>query len=212
MARNKSQFLSAFGTAFEVWKAIVDAVLSQGGSDEHIRSLIGDKARLASIAAVIVGTGISELPPDHCRAYVDYAPLRSRSELEKDFSGEGSVSVVFDGRPWEKHDKCEGMDETPGERDFFVKHFNRGIESEDAIVEMDKQGYRPATHLEAIAFAKAHPEFQRQFWIVALGSFALLDDRRRVAVLGAGGGRRVLDGGWFGGGWRAGGRFLFVRK
>jgi hypothetical protein len=216
-ARDGSDFLKAFGTAFEVWKAITDTVLSIGGSDEHVRSLIGDKARLVSIATIIIGAGISELPPDHYRVPVSYEML-SRTELGGEFSGEGSVSVLFDGRPWKKHAACVGIDETPGNRVFFVKHFNRVFnnerEIEDAIAEMGRQGYRPATHHEAIAFAKTHPEPQWQFWIVALGSFALCvtGGYRYVAVLGADGGRRLLTGFWFDDRWSSDYRFLFVRK
>jgi hypothetical protein len=55
--KNKSEFLSSLGTCFEVWKAVVDAVLAAGGSDEHLRALKGDKAKLAAIGAIVVGKG-----------------------------------------------------------------------------------------------------------------------------------------------------------
>ncbi|MFH1973268.1 MAG: hypothetical protein ABIK13_01515, partial [Patescibacteria group bacterium] len=85
-------------------------------------------------------------------------------------------------------------------------------ESEANIAEMDTLGYRPATHLEAYAFAKANPELQRQFWIVALGSSTMGGGFRCVALLRSGSGRRVLGDCWFGGEWGSGRRFLFVRK
>ncbi|MFH1973648.1 MAG: hypothetical protein ABIK13_03535, partial [Patescibacteria group bacterium] len=85
-------------------------------------------------------------------------------------------------------------------------------ESEANIAEMDTLGYRPATHLEAYAFAKANPELQRQFWIVALGSSTLDGDLRSVAVLDGVSGRRILDSNWFGIVWISDDRFLFVRK
>jgi len=37
MARKKSEFLSAFGTAFEIWKAIIEAVTARGGTDDDLR-------------------------------------------------------------------------------------------------------------------------------------------------------------------------------
>lgn len=137
--------------------------------------------------------------------------MPSFEELKKEF-GENNVSTIFDGRPWEKHDSCVGMDETSGDRDFLVEYFGREISSEDAIAEMVSQGYRPATPVEAIAFAKAHPELQRQFWIVALGSFAMNGDDRLVAVLDAGAGGLYLGDACFVGAWDVDFGFLFLRK
>lgn len=57
MARTKSEFLSAWGLAGEIFKVIVDAVLAAGGNDTHLLSLRGDQKRLAAIAAIIVGSG-----------------------------------------------------------------------------------------------------------------------------------------------------------
>jgi len=139
---------------------------------------------------------------------VGYAPLASFADLEKEF-GKGNVSEIFDGRSFQK---CAEIDETPGDRVFLVKHFNRETKSEANIAEMDKLGYRPATHLEAYAFAKANPELQRQFWIVALGSFAVDGDGQYVAMLRSDSVRRFLGNGWFVYGWYSARRFLFVRK
>lgn len=49
-------------------------------------------------------------------------------------------------------------------------HFNRSISSKDATSEMDKAGYRPATLAELLALGEAHPELQKEFPLVALGS------------------------------------------
>ncbi len=207
--------VSNFGFAFEIFKVIAHAVMAKGGNMQHLRRIVKEPALQRQIADLVVPAGSEADRPFGENEYlvpVNYAPLPSRPELERDFSGENSVSVIFDGRPFQKHASCVGMDETPGDRIFLVEHFGREIESEDAITEMDKQGYRPATHLEAIAFAKAHPEFQRQFWIVALGSFAMDDGNRRVAVLGADGDGRFLSDGWFDRRWHAELRFLFLRK
>ena len=151
------------------------------------------------------------LNKDEYLVHVTYAPLPSFSELEQEF-GEGNVSNIFDGRPFQKHSSCENIDETPGDKVFLLKHFGRETQSEDNIAEMDKLGYRPATHIEAYAFQKKHPELQRKFWIVALGSFAMGDGGRYVAVLRGGSGRRIFVSCWFGSGWGSGRRFLFVRK
>jgi hypothetical protein len=92
-------------------------------------------------------------------------------------------------------------------------HFNRPIGSKDAISEMDKAGYRPATLAELLVLGEAHPELQKEFPIVALGSvWRDVSDDRRVPVLGFGGYERRLGLRWFGLGWNDSYRFLGVRK
>lgn len=154
-----------------------------------------------------------ELAVGHYRAFVGYAAVPSMAELEKEF-GKNRVSSLFDGREWRIHASCVGMNETPGEKEFWVRHFGREIDSEEVIVLADKDDYRPATHLEAVEFARAEPELQKQLWIVALGSFALSDGdgSRYVAVLSAVSDGRRLGDSWFGRRWSAGSRFLLVRK
>ena len=49
-------------------------------------------------------------------------------------------------------------------------HFNRNIESDTALAELDKMGLRPATLPELLAFGAKYPDKQREFPIVALGS------------------------------------------
>lgn len=165
--------------------------------------------------------GSQTLPPDHYLVHVTYAPVPSRSELEKEFSGNDSVSVVFDGRTWELHESCQGMDETSGDRAFWVAEppSELLVDSEKIITwaatqksDFAPRGYRPATHQEEIEFARKHPDLQRKLWIVALGSFALRDDGRNVAVLDSGSGGRVLRGDWLGGWWSSDDRFLLVRR
>ncbi len=92
-------------------------------------------------------------------------------------------------------------------------HFNRDISSGDAISEMDKTGYRPATLMELLVLGFLFPEMQRQFPIVALGSlWRIAGSFRVVPSLGVGGSRRELDLHWFDNDWDAHSRFLGVRK
>jgi hypothetical protein len=92
-------------------------------------------------------------------------------------------------------------------------HFNRSISSDDAISEMDRAGYRPATLMELLVLGFILPGLQRQFPIVALGSIWLsADGHRYVPCLGVGDGKRGLDLDWFDSVWRACCRFLGVRK
>lgn len=209
------EVLGNVGFVFEVFKAIAHAVLAKGGTMEHLRRLVKESQLQRQIADLIVPAGSVVTYQPHgegeYRAFVSYAPLPSKAQLEAEF-GKGNVSDIFDGRPFEKLASCLNMDETPEVKDFLVKCFGRETQSEDNIAEMDALGYRPATHIEAYEFQKVYPELQHQFWIVALGSFAKFDGRRFVAVLNADGFRRIFGSYWFGRRWGARGRFLFVRK
>ena len=76
------------------------------------------------------------------------------------------------------------------------------------------QGFRPATIREGRAFAKANPEFQRQFSVVALGSsWVDLRGYRSVPCFNGWDGERGLDLCWTDDyDWGVGWRFLAVRK
>jgi hypothetical protein len=49
-------------------------------------------------------------------------------------------------------------------------HFDRTMTSDEVLKELDKQGLRPATLPELLAFGAKYPDKQREFPIVALGS------------------------------------------
>jgi hypothetical protein len=91
-------------------------------------------------------------------------------------------------------------------------HFDRDISSEDAIAEMEKQGYRPATLGDLLKFGAENSEEQRKFPIVALGSVARVGGDRDVAYLGRSASGRSLDLYWFDDVWPRHCRFLAVRK
>ena len=127
---------------------------------------------------------VGALPPHHYRVRMTYAPMPSLADLKVEF-GKDNVSDIFDGREWELHSSCVGMDRTPGERIFFVHDVSRDWEREEQIAwglaqrtAAAPNGYRPATHDEEYEFQKAHPKLLNY---VALGSSALDDGYRFVA-------------------------------
>lgn len=92
-------------------------------------------------------------------------------------------------------------------------HFGKDISSEDVIFEMDKSGYRPATLPELLALGEAHPDLQRQFPIIALGSvWRVAAGSRIVPALAVDGYGRKLHLFWFGPAWYVICRFFGVRK
>lgn len=57
------------------------------------------------------------------------------------------------------------------EVEIYLVCLNRGASRDDeAIAELDRMGFRPATLQELLALGAAYPDLQRRFWIVALGS------------------------------------------
>ncbi|MDO8493233.1 MAG: hypothetical protein Q7S19_01675 [bacterium] len=97
-------------------------------------------------------------------------------------------------------------------RKAYLVHFDHGISSENAIKELDKQGKRPATIEELLAFGAKYPEIQRKFPVVALGSSAKVDGDRSVAYLDRYGSARRLHLVWWDGDWNANYRFLAFAK
>ncbi|KKU85161.1 MAG: hypothetical protein UY15_C0040G0007 [Parcubacteria group bacterium GW2011_GWA2_47_9] len=92
-------------------------------------------------------------------------------------------------------------------------HFNRSIESNEAIRELDRMGMRPATIEELLAFGAKYPEVQREFPILALGSvWRYRSSDRYIPCLYRVGSERYLDLGWIGSGWHGICRFAAVRK
>lgn len=145
------------------------------------------------------------------RIYRSGVPLPPLGELEKIFSGCGTVSELFDGRPFERDPAYEGAFSGPGESILAVRTFDREIRSDGAINKM-KNTHHPATETDLYDLSLIYPDLQSLSWLVACGSSAMCDGYRHVAVLSGRSGRRILVDDWFGSGWRSGYRFLFVRK
>ena len=105
--------------------------------------------------------------------------------------------------------KGEGKVET----DTTLFHHGKDASIETILAEMDKQGLRPATLPELLAFGEADPEEQRKYPIIALGSvWQRPRGRRLVAYLDEGDSERELLLSWYEDVGGASCRFLAVRK
>ncbi len=93
-------------------------------------------------------------------------------------------------------------------------HFDSSISSEDAIIEMDKRGFKPATLGDLLEFRAKNHEEPLEYPIIALGSIGVFNDDRFVVYLWGRDSERKLDIYWFDfdGGWDGDCRFLAVRK
>ena len=155
MSREKSQFLSSFGTAFQVFKTITDAVLAAGGGDDDLRKILSERDLAGKIAKVIMDE------PQSFKVIVDYG--QTLEEMIQD----GKYDWVGDDITSD-HFPIQGSGKE--EKEITLFSFKRSISSDDAIAEMEKTGYRPADPPEILALGAKHSELQKQFPIVALGS------------------------------------------
>ena len=104
-------------------------------------------------------------------------------------------------------------DDVVGGKVVRAKCYDHRIKSEAAIDEMDRQGYRPATHLEGRASVLANPGLYSQFRIVALlGSSVLVSGHRYIAAFTSDSGWHLLGHYWPGLEWNSGACLPFVRK
>ncbi len=201
MAREKSELKSGMGKAMETFAALIEEVEDLGGSDEDTRRIKTDKALRRQIAELLVS--------------------------DRMICGRYSVTVNCDmpladmiaaGRYDWKNDNITAQNfpiqgSGTSKTEIALFHFNRGMSTEAVLAELDKRGYRPATLPELLALGAVHPELQRQFPIVALGSvWRDLDGCRRVACLDGGGAGRDLFLVWCERGWDGLCRFAAVRK
>lgn len=199
MSRKRSQFLSDFGKAFQIFKTIVDALLKAGGSDEDLGRVLSDQGLADGIAQVIISKSRQTF-----RVAVDYTQTLKQMISAGKYDWANS-DITQDHFPIKGNGKKE--------EEVVLFHFDKVMTSEQAITEMDKTGFRPATIEELLALGAQQPELQKQFPIVALGSVWRnpLGDRN-VPDLRWGGRQRSLDLDWFGGDWREDSRFAAVCK
>lgn len=93
-------------------------------------------------------------------------------------------------------------------------HFNKSVVFYYAIAQMEKDGKRPATLKELLAFGETYPKLQMEFKIVAFGSVWVdHDGNRSVACLDSSPrSGRDLDWDWYDDSYDNDCRFLAVEK
>ncbi len=183
----KKEFVGSMMIGAGILEKLANAVLDAGGKEEDLRRIETDSNLRKQIAELVAeGPALVELIKD-CR--FDYVNL---DITEKNFP--------ITNRP-------------SGEVEMKVFHFNQVIGSDEAIREMEKEGYRPAELPEALAYAKANPDEQRKHPIVILGSvWRDFDGDRVVPCLDEWDGDRELRLPWYDRRWHGDCRFLAVRK
>jgi hypothetical protein len=199
MSREKSQFLSGFGVAFEIFKRIADAVLEQGGSDGDLRRVLSEEGLASGVAKLIVSSVRQSFKVlvDCTKSLAEMIQAGSYGYVNSDINS--------------KNFRVEGQGQQKVEVVLF--HFKRAISIDDALREMEKAGYRPARIEELLALGAQYPDLQKQFPIVALGSmWQNPNGYCGVAFLGRVDAERKLSSDWIESDWSGGCRFVAVRK
>jgi hypothetical protein len=91
--------------------------------------------------------------------------------------------------------------------EYKLYHFNKRILSEDAIKEIQRDGYEPSNLYELLEWK----DWNNKDYVVALGSVGEVHGDRRVPGLCEDSSGRVLGLGWWGSDWNSHFRFLAVR-
>jgi len=204
MGRPRSEFLSAFGTALEIWKKIVEAVMSAGGNDDDLRRLLSNPDQVAQIAQLIVkpsSTTLESYPisVDYNLSLVDMVAAGKYDWINPEITA--------------KHFPIKGKGTVETER--VLVHLNRQATPKQVEEHLAAQDLEPARIEHLLAFGAANPELQREFPIIALGSsWVRPDGDRDVPCLGRYGSERALRLIWDDPDdlWRESCRFLALRK
>ena len=156
---------------------------------------LSDSHRIRIVASLNNG----KLLPDHYLVSIMSTRLPPFEALQRMFRRNG-VSSHFDGQPWKRHITRQKL-QKPGEeglRIYWVANTPPHIarRRQPIIDWAESIGYQVAIETEAVDFARAFPDVQRKYPIVAFGSSVHSHDSaiRSVAMLSGCKGRRELVG------------------
>ena len=206
MSSKKSSIVAGAGLLTGIFTRMVAEVKKAGGTDDDIHRLTTPDANgvWEKIATVIVEAGkkvtqVFTMMVDYGRSVQD-----SIAAGKYDYKNEDITEKNFPPIKDEAGKK---------EVQFTLYHFGKDVDSDFAIAEMLKDGKRPATLRELLAFGEANPELQREFPIIALLSvWVSRSGGRDVPCLNGCDSERDLVLGWCGSGWDGYCRFLGVSK
>lgn len=186
--------------------ATLQVLENHGITVEHLKAIRSDNVMAKAVVEFIAGYGnkivLKDFDPNNFMLTVNY------SKTLKEMIAAGKYNLISDEVTTKNFPIIKGATDI----NCKLFHFNRYIISSDAIKEMAKEGYRPATQAELLALGATQPELQRQFPIAALGSIWHLVNCNVVPVLAHRGSQRKLNLLLFNDGWNNRSRFLAVKK
>ena len=200
----KSAVARGASMAASIWGKLDDAVKTKGGTEDALHILAKDDGGplIDVIADILVKAEFK---------------IRTRFTVRVDYTKSLADMVNAGGY------SCVDVGVTPAnfplEGDGVVKteivlvHFDRDIEFDDAIKELEQRGLVPCKIEHLLDLGAKYPDLQREYPIVCLGSsWVNSHGGRLVPSLNSFHGCRRIDLYWFGDGWDDDWRFLAVRK
>ncbi len=212
MARQRSEFLSAFGVAFEIFKAIADSVKARGGNDDDLRRVLSSRELAEDIGRIIVEDSVAEklrVLRTFFHIVVDY------KQTTEEMVAAGKYKYVDPHITHENFPHGRGGTGLREITEVTLVHFGVPLSSEDAARIIARMGYVPATIHQLLAFGTAYPEEQGNYSVVALGSASVcetLGGYRLVAYFDKSTSGRALLLSRYDNEWRSDFRFAAVRK
>jgi hypothetical protein len=178
MSRKKSEFLGALGIAFEIFKAIADAVIAIGGTDDDLRCVVSERGLANRIAEVIMaGRAVIEI----LEVNYDLAFEAMVAAGHYDYRNPNITAEYF-------------PNQATGVRRYkpVLVSLGRNASTKEALAEIQGMGLIPASAAELLAYGAKHPEEQRKYPIIALGQAGRFSDYSCFPSLGRNGGGRRL--------------------
>lgn len=199
----KSAIARGASMAADVWSKLDAKIKEKGGTEDALHVLAKEEGAplLDVIADLLVK---AELKTRNRSVEVNYA--KSLADMVKagkyDCANENIVAKNF---------PIEGTGVV--ETELVFVHFNRDIGSEAAIKELEQMGLVPCKIEHLLALGAKHPDLQREYPIICLGSsWVVSDGRRGVPCLSYWFAGRRLRLRWFDREWARYCRFAAVRK
>lgn len=212
MSKSKSsELVRGAGMAASVWQKFEDAVERNHGLTEDLHLLAqpeGD-AIIDNVAKQLVMVGAMQRNAYVVPVNYDLAHEAHIEEAKFDWITD------YDGKLIRKNPREHLYPVPTGivEQRITLVHLNRYPKRKEIIAEMDTLNVRPVLSPEFLALTKAHPDLQRKFPLVGLGS-VWVDSRgyRRVLYAYERSDERHLDLIWAGSEWVEYCRFPVVCK
>lgn len=160
MSRQKSEFVSAFGTSFEIFQKLAGAVYDAGGNDDDLRKLLSDEAVRHRVSKLLVGE-LSVIEPR------EYKVSMVRRTL-----AEGIRSGAYHYVNADIKAECFRADAHPPGTELkavFVE-LRRELPRERLDAEFARYNLRHGTLTELLAFETAFPDALPKLTLFALGS------------------------------------------
>jgi hypothetical protein len=198
MGQKKSEFVSAFGIAFQVWKSLANAVLDRGGSDDDLRKIETDEGLRQKLADLIVGA---------CQSVF---PITTTGGKASALIAAGKYDWVND---WITDERFPIAPHAPETRVIELVAYDCAMTSGEVLADFAQRGLARPTYEDALQFGIEHPEEQRKRPIVFLHELVRSPDGSpSVLILRGDASERVLDLVWFEGDWYSHCLFAGVRR